>query len=150
MFPSLQLSASFTVSFQQLQEYRLYRAHSLLLCRDSSSSSGPFCALRNTGGHGKLPLPKGMSHNSLCPTTSTIHQSLCPFFCLLCHQESWVHGSDGIPDPIPACNQARLQLQRAAGSGKTVLNASSPRAGACPDVSWNGSGRPVAHRCLLA
>lgn len=148
---SLQLSASFTVSFQQLQQstgctehihfyYGVIRPRARVLSVCYTTQQGMENSLCSEESHtvpSALPL-----------TWSTI--ALVLFVCLFYHQECWVHGSDGIPDPIPACNQARLQLQWAAGSGKTVLNASSPRAGACPDVSWNGSGRPVAHRCLLA
>lgn len=106
--------------------------------------SGSFlCATQHTRPRKTPSALRGITCSSL--TTHIIHQSPCPFVCLFYHQEWQDSRSDSRAKSGP-----RLRQQWVAGAGKMVLNASSPRAGAHPDVSWNGSGRPVAHRCLLA
>lgn len=150
MFSSLQLSSSLCPSNSCNKVQVVQSTFTFIMAWFILQHGSFLCATQHRRPR---KIPSAQRNHTQFPLPHQWHnppESPCAFFCLFCHQEIWVHGSDGIPDPIPACNQARLQLQWAAGSGKTVLNASSPRAGACPDVSWNGSGRPVAHRCLLA
>lgn len=120
----LQSTLTFT-----MQWFILQSGSFLCTTRHTRRTENSLCSQRN---HMQFP------HHSHNPPESL---SLCLFY----HQEWQDSRSDSCTKSGP-----RLQQQWVAGAGKMVLNASSPRAGAHPDVSWNGCGQPVAHRCLLA